>query len=87
MFRFLSKLDMSKANGLDGVGPRLVKLSSGIIMKSLISIANNCMSRGKFISIWKQAKVSLLYKGGARDEINNYRPISRLSTFSKLLLK
>ena len=87
MFRFLSTLDISNAIGLDGVGPRLLKLSSGIITKSLTFFANKCISSGKFPSIWKQAKVSLLHKRGARDEINNYRSISILSTSSKLLEK
>ena len=33
-FKFLPTLDISKATGLDGVGPRLLKLSSGIVTKS-----------------------------------------------------
>ena len=40
MFNFLSTLDVSKATGLDGVWPKLLKLSSGIIAKSLTVIAN-----------------------------------------------
>ena len=87
MFRFLSTLDISNATGLDGVGPRLLKLSSGIITKSLTFIANTCISSITFPSICKQAKVSPLQKGGARDEINNYRTISVLPTLSKLLEK
>lgn len=87
VFNFLSSLDTSKATGLDGVGPRLLKLSAGVITKSITSIANECIRLGKFPTSWKQAKVTPLYKGGAKDEINNYRPISILPTLSKLIEK
>ena len=76
MFNFLSTLDVSEATGLDGVGPRLLKLSSVIIAKSFAVTANKCLTSGSFPSIWKQAKVSPLHKGGAKDELNSYRPIS-----------
>ena len=84
---FLSTLDVSKATGLDGVGPRLLKLSSGIIAKRLTVIANKCLNSGRFPSIWKQAKVSPLHKGGVKDELNSYRPISILPSLSKFLEK
>ena len=37
---FLSTLDVSKSTGLDGIGLRLLKLSSGVITKSLTVIVN-----------------------------------------------
>lgn len=87
VFRFLSTLDVSKATGLDGIGPKLLKLSSGIITKSITYVANKCIRSGQFPNSWKQAKVNPLYKGGANDDINNYRPISILPTLSKLIEK
>ena len=48
---------------------------------------NKCILNGLFPSSWKQAKVNPLYKGGAKDDINNYRPISILPTLSKLIEK
>ena len=87
VFKFLSTLDISKATGMDGVGPRLLKLSSCIIAKSLTTIANKCLSSGNFPAIWKQAKVSPLHNGGTKEEMNSYRPISILPTLSKLLEK
>ena len=40
VFKFLSTLDISKATGLDGTGPKLLKISSGIITKSITYIVN-----------------------------------------------
>ena len=87
VFKFLSTLDISKATGLDGIGPKLLKISSDIITKSITYIVNNCIRSGKFPISWKLAKVNPLYKGGAKDDINNYRPISILPTLSKLIEK
>ena len=47
----------------------------------------HCIRSGKFPTSWKLAKVNPLYKGGAKDGINNYRPISILPTLSKLIEK
>lgn len=87
VFCYLSTLDVSKATGLDGIGPRLLKLSSGVIAKSITYIVNKCISDGHFPHCWKQAKVNPLFKGGVKDDINNYRPISILPTLSKLIEK
>lgn len=85
--RFLSSLDTTKATGLDGIGAKLLKLSSGVISKSITFIAKKCIQCCRFPTVWKQAKVTPLHKGGAKDELNNYRPISILPTLSKLLEK
>ena len=65
----------------------MLKLSSSVITRTISYIAQACISKGYFPNSWKQAKVNLLYKGGAREEKNNYRPISILPTMSKLLEK
>ena len=87
VFNFLSTLDISISTGLDGIGPRLLKLSSGVITKSLTFIVRKSIENGVFPLSWKQAKVTPLFKNGSRDEINNYRPISILPTLSKLIEK
>ena len=56
VFKFLSTLDISKATGLDGIGPKLLKIASGIITKSITYIVNNCIRSGKFPTSWKLAK-------------------------------
>ena len=63
----------------DNIGPKILKLSANIVNKSI--------TVGEFPCLWKEAKVKPLFKSGAKDEINNYRPISVLPTFSKLIEK
>ena len=49
VFNFLSTLDISKSTGLDGIGPRLLKLSSGVITKSLTFIVTNPLKMEFFL--------------------------------------
>ena len=50
-------------------------------------IFNTSLKFGIFLDIWKLAKVSPIVKTGERNNKNNYRPISVLSIFSKLIDK
>ncbi len=85
--KFLSRLDDSKATGLDNIGPRLLKMSANTIAGSITSLVNKSISSCKFPEVWKNAKVMPLFKSGAKDEVNNYWPISILPTLSKLIEK
>ena len=61
----------------------LVKKTGFLICKHLVHLVNKSRKDGKFPSIVKQAKIVPLHKAGAKDEINNYRPISLLIVWSK----
>ena len=87
MRNFLSKLNVSKATGLDNIGPKILKISANIKARSLVYIINKSVISGSFPSMWKEAKVKPLFKSGDKDDINNYRPISIIPTISKLIEK
>ena len=50
-------------------------------------IVNKSFTTGKFPCSWNEEKVNPLFKSGAKDDINNYRPISFLLTLSKVIAK
>ena len=62
----------------------LSKLTDQIV-KPLVHIFNLSFSSGIFPSEMKTAKVIPLFKSGNRSHFSNYRPISLLSQFSKML--
>ena len=66
------------------IGPDI--LSPGITF-IITFIINKSITSGIFPTIRKQAKVNPLFKNGAKDELNNYRPISILPTLSKIIEK
>ena len=42
---------------------------------------------GEYPDLLKQVKVTPIHKGGSSQDINNYRPISLLSIFDKIIEK
>ena len=56
-----------------------------IVAPSLTHIINLSIITGIFPDEWKLARVSPIYKEGAKSDPNNYRPISVLPVISKLI--
>ena len=65
----------------------LVKNVISDISKPLTYIANKSFSQGCFPEQMKIAKVLPLYKNGDRELVTNYRPVSLLPQFSKIIEK
>ena len=82
--RIIEKLDISKAAGLDNIGPNILKLCGNIIIGPIASIINNSIACGVFPDQLKDAYIIPLHKGSEKDDLNNYRPISILPTLSKI---
>ena len=57
------------------------------IYKPLTKIFNRCISDGVFPQTFKYAKVIPIFKSGDKTECANYRPVSILSSLSKILEK
>ena len=70
------------------LGYKLLKyLDEPIISESLSLIVNESFLNGIYLDKLKPAKVVALHKKGASDNLTNYRPISLLSVFSKIIGK
>ena len=76
----LKNLKRKKATGLDHLPPGLLKDAAGVIAKPLTFIINLSLETGVVPTDWKMAKVIPIFKSGSMAEIDNYRPISILST-------
>lgn len=80
-------LKNSNAVDADGIQIRLIKLLIDVIVIHLAFVFNFVLETGHFLSAMKKARVSVIFKGGNRNDLGNYMPISILSTFSKGLEK
>lgn len=77
-------LDASKGPGPDHIPAIFLKRTADTIYKPLHILFNRCMTEGTFPEIWKRANLVPVHKGGSRNDVQNYRPISILCTLSKL---
>ena len=84
---YLQKLKRNKAVGIDNLPPGFLKDVAFIIAKPLTHVINLSLMTGTVPTDFKNAKVTPLFKSGATDKLDNYRPISVLSTISKILEK
>ena len=70
---------------MDNISAQFLYNVRSAITDPLCNIVNTSITSGVFPSSWKEAKVIPLLKGGANDDMDNYRPISILSVASKIL--
>lgn len=73
--------------GFDMISIKVLKVLSPQISEHLAHLINLSITSGKFPSVLKIAKVIPVHKKNAVDDISNYRPISLLSTLSKVIEK
>jgi hypothetical protein len=81
------KLNNNKSPGPDNIGPKLVKCAATVLVDPLVYIYNLSFSAGIVPEKLKLAKILPIFKKGERHCPSNYRPISLLSIFDKLLEK
>ena len=82
----ISKLKESSA-GFDDIKPKVIKQSVEYILDPLLHIINLSFTTGVVPQLLKRANVTPIFKGGDPTELGNYRPISVLPVFSKILEK
>lgn len=83
----INNLEASNSTGLEGLGPRMVKLAAHSLSTSVDLIINKNIATGQFSSQMKLAKVLPFYKIGGKSDPSNYRPKSILPTVSKIFEK
>lgn len=73
------------SNDCDNINMSMVKQLSESLVKPLTHICNLSFISGIFPDKMKIAKIIPLFKSGNKNQFTNYRPVSLLSQFSKLL--
>jgi hypothetical protein len=81
----LKSFKTSLTAGLDGIPSFLLRDYAQIFVTPLFSIFNLIIKSSTFPTVWKQARVSPIFKKGDLSNIEHFRPISIICNFSKIL--
>ena len=80
-------LKINKSSCYDGISLNVVRSCFGPLLNPLMAIFNLSLQKGCFPEELKIARVTSIYRADDVNEIGNYRLISVLSCFSKVLEK
>ena len=79
-------LDLSKASGPDCIPVVILKNCESELSYILAELFNECLKESSFPDCWKVSSVVTVFKNvGERYTSKNYRPVSLLSMFSKVV--
>jgi hypothetical protein len=83
----ISSLKSKNSSGYDEISIKILNLCRNQISRPLTYICNKSIIMGVFPDRLKRATVMPLHKKGDISKLDNYRPISLLPVFSKVLEK
>jgi Notch-like protein len=81
----IKSLPCKNSSGYDEIPLRILKISMPFITSPLTYLCNKSVSKGSFPARLKYSQIIPIFKKGDKTELTNYRPISLLTSFSKIL--
>ena len=85
VYSALSSLDSTKATGIDGISPAVLKNCASVLTKPLCYLFSLIILCCCLPSEWKTHCIIPIFKSGNKSIVSNYRPISLLCIVSKVL--
>ena len=86
--KVIANFDLTKASGPDRIPVAGLKNCEPELSYILAELFNKCLKESCFPNCWKVSLVVPVFKDvGKRSTAKNYRPVSLLSVFSKVLKK
>ena len=83
----MSTLNTTKATGIDGISPVLLKSCASSLSTPVHTLFLLSITRGALPKEWKTHLITPIFKSGDKADIKNYRPVPLLCILSKVLEK
>lgn len=83
----IASLNVNNSSGNELISSKSIKYLQNELIHPLTFLINLSISKGIFPACLKIATIIPIYKNGPKNDISNYRPISLLTTLSKILEK
>ena len=80
----IDRLKNKESSGIDRLSNKHLKAAKNLLAKPLTILINQMLNTGIFPSKLKQSKVTPIFKAKDKELLSNYRPISVLSSVSKI---
>ena len=87
ILKIISSMNSNKSCGYDGLTITMIKICSHIIVPHLKALFDLIIKSKIFPNSLKIAKITPIFKGGQKSDLNNYRPISVLPIISNIFEK
>ena len=85
--KYIDKLHIKKATGVDKISCKILKLGKPILQSPLTGLINMSIQTPTFPEDLKRAQLAPIHKKNDTLNKSNYRPVSILTTTSKLFEK
>jgi exonuclease III len=83
--RSMKKSKLNSAPGIDGISNRFIREFWEFFRMPLFKYTNHCFEKGELTENFRSAKIRLIPKKGDCSKIKNWRPISLLNCFYKII--
>ena len=87
VFKLINEINVNKSVGVDEIPPKVLKWGIASYTPLLTKLFNACFLEGVYPDQLKVAKVVPIFKGGDKNDVNSYRPISILSQINRIFEK
>ena len=85
--RIIKHLNPNKAHGHDNISIKMIQICGDSIIPPLKRIFESAIRSSHFPDAWKKGNIIPVHKKGSKNLVKNYRPISLLPIFGKILEK
>lgn len=85
--KIINSIKNNKAPGFDKITTTIIKENQEILSPIITTLINNVINDGEYPKYLKKTIIKPIHKKGSKQNIENYRPISLLSTLNKILEK